>query len=106
MNESAISPGWALMAIVLLWGLASALDQPLLDEEPAEALPVEQAKPVASPPVRLLCHADQDEPRAPWPPPQRGVPHISVVSFRATQGDRHQQPVRPSRSLRCSVVDE
>lgn len=106
MNESAISPGSALVAIFLLWGLASALDQPLLDEEPAQALPVEQAKPVASPPVRLLCHVDQDEPRIPWPPPQRGVPHISLVSFRATQGDRHQQPVWPSFSLRCFVIDE
>jgi hypothetical protein len=106
MNESAISPGWALVAIVLLWGLAGALDQPLLDEEPAEALPVEQAKPVASPPVRLLCRVDQDEPRAPRPPPQRGVPQISLVSFRASQGDRHQQPVRPSLSLHCFVIDE
>ena len=105
MNESSISPGWALVAIFLLWGLAGALDQPLIDEEPAQALPVEQAKPV-SPPVRLLCHADQDEPRAPWPPSQRSVPHISLVSFRATQGDRHQQPVWPSRSLRCFVIDE
>lgn len=105
MNESSISPGWALAAIVLLWGLAGALDQPLLDEEPAEALPVEQAKPVASPPVRLLCHVDQEEPRAPWPP-QRGVPHISLASFRATQGDDHQQPVWPLRSLHCFVIDE
>ena len=105
MNEFSISPGWALVAIFLLWGLAGALDQPLIDEEPAQALPVEQAKPVA-PPVRLLCHADQDEPRAPWPPSQRGVPHISLVSFRATQGDRHQQPMWPSRSLRCFVIDE
>jgi hypothetical protein len=106
MNESAISPGWALVAIVLLWALAGALDQPLLDEEPAEALPVEQAKPVASPPVRLLCHVDQDEPQAPWPPSQHGMPQISLVSFRATQGDRHQQPVWPFRSLRCIVIDE
>lgn len=106
MNESAISPSWALVAIFLLWGLAGALDQPLLDEESAEALPVEQAKPVASPPVRLLCHVDQEEPRAPWPPPQRGMPQISLVSFRATQGDRHQQPVWPFPSLRCIVIDE
>lgn len=106
MNESSIRPGWALVTIFLLWGLAGTLDQPLLDEEPAEALPVEQAKPVASPPVRLLCHVDQEEPRAPWPPPQRGVPHISLASFRATQGDRHQQPVWPSLSLRCFVIDE
>ena len=63
MNEFSISPGWALVATFLLWGLAGALDQPLIDEEPAEALPVERAKPVA-PPVRLLCHVDQNEPRA------------------------------------------
>ncbi len=106
MNESSISPGWALVAIFLLWGLAGALDQPPPDEEPAEALPVEQAKPVASPPVRLLCHVDQDQPRTPWPPPQRGVPHISLVSFRAAQRDSHQQPVLPFRSMRCFVINE
>ena len=105
MNESSISSGRALVAIFLLWGLAGALDQPLIDEEPAQSLPIEQAKPVA-PPVRLLCHADQDEPPAPGPPSQRGVPHISLGSFRATQGDRHQQPMWPSRSLRCFVIDE
>ena len=70
MNEFSISPGWALVAIFLLWGLAGALVQPLIDEEPAQALPVEQAKPFASP-VRLLCHADQDEPPAPGPPSAR-----------------------------------
>ena len=105
MNESSVSPGWILVAIFLPWGLAGALDQPLIDQEPAQALPVEHAKPVA-PPVRLLCHVDQGEPRGPWPPSQRGVPHISLVSFRATQGDRHQQPMWPSRSLRCFVIDE
>lgn len=106
MNESSISSGRALVAIFLLWGLAGALDQPLPDEEPAEVLPVEQAAPVASPSVRLLCHVDQDEPRDPWPPSQRGVTHISLVSFRAAQGDRHQQPVLPFRSMRCFVIDE
>ena len=105
MNESSISPGWTLVAIFLLWGLAGALDQPVIDEEPAQALPLEQAKPVA-PPVRLLCHADQDEPLAPWPSTQPSVPHVSLVSFRTTQGDRHQQPLWPSRSLRCFVIDE
>ena len=105
MNESSISPGWTLVAIFLLWGLAGALDQPVIDEEPAQALPLEQAKPVA-PPVRLLCHVDQGEPRARWVPSQRGAPHVSPVSFCATQGDRHQQPARPSRSLRCFVIDE
>jgi hypothetical protein len=34
------------------------------------------------------------------------MPQISLVSFRATQGDRHQQPVWPFRSLRCIVIDE
>ena len=29
MNPAPISPGWALVAIFLLWGLAGALDQPV-----------------------------------------------------------------------------
>lgn len=84
-------------------------DSDVLDHETvsaAEALPVEQAKPVASPPVRLLCHVNQEEPRAPWPPPQRGVPHISLASVRATQGDDHQQHFWPLHSLHCFVIDE
>ena len=105
MNESCISPGWALVAILLLWGLAAALDQPLIDEEPTQALPIVEAPPVA-PQVRLLCHIDDDEQRVPRPPSRRDTPQISLVSFREAQGDRHQQPVWPVRSLRCFVIDE
>ena len=78
MNGTPIRPGWALVAILLLWGLAGALDQPLSDEESAQAHSVEQAASVAMP-VRLRCHVDPDEPRDPWPPSRRGEPRSTLV---------------------------
>ena len=45
MNPAPISPGWALVAIFLLWGLAGALDQPLDDGEPSEGTAIDQPAP-------------------------------------------------------------
>ena len=105
MNGTPIRPGWALVAILLLWGLAGALDQPLSDEESAQALSIGHAASVAMP-VRLRCQVDPDEPRDPWPPSRRGEPRSSLVSLHEATGDGCQQPVWPTRSLRCVVIDE
>jgi hypothetical protein len=105
MNGTPIRPGWALLAILLLWGLAGALDQPLSDEESAQALSIRHAASVAMP-VRLRCQVDPDEPRDPWPPSRRGEPRSSLVSLHEAKGDGCQQPVWPTRSLRCVVIDE
>ena len=105
MNGTPIRPGWALLAILLLWGLAGALDQPLINEEPAQAHSVEQAASVAMP-VRLRCHVDPDEPRDPWPPSRRGKPRSNLVSLHEAREDGCEQPVWPTRSLRCVVIDE
>ena len=105
MNRTPIRPGWALLAILLLWGLAGALDQPLSDEESAQAPSIGHAASVAMP-VRLRCHVDPDESRDPWPPSRRGEPRSSLVSLHEATGDGCQQPVWPTRSLRCVVIDE
>jgi hypothetical protein len=76
MNESSVPSGWLLAAVFLLWGLAGALDQLPLDQEPNKVRPVEQAQP-DPPPGRLLWYVDPDEAQA-----------------------------RPPRSLRCFVIDE
>ena len=43
MEQAQISPGWALFAILILWGLAGALDEPIEDtgspEQPPAAEP-------------------------------------------------------------------
>ena len=100
-----ISPGWALVAILLLWGLAGALDQPPGDAEPSPGLVIDQAAP-AEPLVHLRCHFDPDGPGAQPPRHERGAPLISLVSLRESQGDRYRQLEWPSRSLRCFVIDE
>lgn len=76
MNESPIPSGWLLAVVFLLWGLAGALDQPPLDQEPAEVRPIEQAQAFA-PPVQPSCCVDGDEPEA-----------------------------TPSHFVRCFVIDE
>lgn len=105
MNPAPISPGWALVAIVLLWGLAGALDQPLDDGEPAAGPAIEQLGP-AEPPLNLRCHLEPEDPGTPQPGYRRGEPPIRLVSFRESQGDRHRHTEWPSRSLRCFVIDE
>lgn len=98
MNGDPIAPGWARLAILLLWGLASALDQPPTDAAPSPAPAIDRAVP-AEGFVRLRCNVDPDEPRV-QPPP------IILVTVHETQGDRHRQSVRHSRFLRCVVIDE
>ena len=105
MNGTPIRPGWALLAVPLLWGLARALDQPLFDEESAQAPFIEHEASVAKP-LRLRCQVDPYEPRDPWPPSRRGEPRSSLVSLHEARGDGCQQPVWPARSLRCVVIDE
>lgn len=105
MNPASISPGWALIAIVLLWGLAGALDQPLDDGEPSEGHAIEQPAP-AEPLLHLRCHPEPEGPGTPQPGYRRGEPLIRLVSFRESQGDRHRHTEWPSRSLRCFVIDE
>jgi hypothetical protein len=94
MNPAPISPGWALVAIALLWGLAGALDQPLDDGEPFEGPAIEQPAP-AEPLLHLRCHREPEGPGTPQPGDRRGEPLIRLVFFRESQGDRH----RPVRSL-------
>ena len=38
MDQAQISPGWALFAILILWGLAGALDEPIEDTWPPDVV--------------------------------------------------------------------
>ena len=105
MNPGPISPGWALVAIVLLYWLAGALDQPLDDDAPSEGMAIEKPAP-AEPLLHLRCHPGPESPGTPQPGNRRGEPLIRLVSFRESQGDRHRHTEWPSRSLRCFVIDE
>ena len=53
MDQAQISPGWALFAIFILWGLAGALDEPIEDTGPL-------VEPAAEPfrAIRLQCEVD------------------------------------------------
>jgi hypothetical protein len=105
MNPAPVSPGWALVAIFLLWGLAGALDQPLDDGEPSEGPAIGQSAP-AELLLHLRCHPEPEGPGTPRPGFRRGEPPIRLVFFRDSQGDRHRQTEWPSLSLRCFVIDE
>ena len=52
MDQPQISPGWALLAIFILYGLAGALDQPIEDTEQPQP-PTATAPLVGG--VRLQC---------------------------------------------------
>ena len=107
MDQSPISPGWALTAIVILWGLAGALDQPL-DEGPSE-----QHEPSAEtwtsdpyPTVQLLCVRDQETPSTHLPSGAQGKVHPGLVRHVLPTGDvpRGMDHVA-SPVLRCHVLN-
>ena len=75
MNPAPISPGWALVAIFLLWGQAGALDQPLDDGEPSEGNAIEQPAP-ADLLLHLRCQPEPEGPGTPQPGDRRGEPLI------------------------------
>lgn len=102
MDQSTISPGWALTAIVILWGLAGALDQPL-DEGPSE-----QHEPSAEtwtsdpyPTVQLLCVRETNLPSG-----AQGKVHPGLVRYALPTGDvpRGMDHVA-SPVLRCHVLN-
>jgi hypothetical protein len=107
MNQSTISPGWALTAIVILWGLAGALAQPL-DEGPSE-----QHEPSAEtwtsgpyPTVQLLCVRDDETPSTNRPSSAQGKVHRGLVRYALPTGDvpRGTDHVA-SPVLRCHVLN-
>lgn len=107
MDQSPISPGWALTAIVILWGLAGALDQPL--DEGTLAQHDATAKTWTSdsyPTVQLLCVRDQEAPSTHLPSGaqgkvQPGLVHYVVPTSDVPRGMDHvASPV-----LRCHVLD-
>jgi len=88
VDQSPISPGWALTAIVILWGLAGALDQPL-DEGPSD-----QHEPAAEtrtsdpyPTVKLLCVRDQETPSIHPSTGAHGKVHPGLVRYVLPIGD-------------------
>lgn len=107
MDQSPISPGWALTAIVILWGLAGALDQPL-DEGPSD-----QHEPAAEtwasdsyPTVQSLCVRDQETPSTHFPTGAQGRVHPGLVRHVLPTGDvpRGMDHVA-SPVLRCHVLN-
>lgn len=74
MDQSTIRPRLALSAIVILWGLAGALDQPL-EEGPSE----QHEGP--SPTVQLLCVREDETPSTNRPSSAQGKVHPGLVRY-------------------------
>lgn len=102
MQQAPIRPGWLLLAIFLLWGIAGGLDQPLqASETDTETDPMQ-----AMPPIRLHCQ------------PAVAFPNEDTTTGRASRPDRARvlltaAPVRagqalavPPTALFCLVIDE
>lgn len=107
MDQSPISPGWALTAIVILWGVAGALDQPL-DNEPWDQreLPAETWISEPRPTEQLLCVQDQEQPSPHLPSGAQGMAQPHLVRHVLPTGDvpRGMDHVA-SPVLRCDVLN-
>lgn len=91
MSAPSLHPGVALACLLVLWGLAGALDQPLADEEPRAVTPRQ-----AEPAVRLLCTVD---------PVQVRPPAMAQASYVAPTTGPAGTPQGMPLSLHC-VIDE
>ena len=102
MDQAQISPGWALLAILVLWGLAGALDEPIEDTGPPK-------QPAAAEPfraIRLQCEVDDVAASSDVLTDRRPV-EVSLASFRMPARALELQPRRqPPTTLRCLVIDE
>ena len=102
MDQAQISPGWALFAILILCGLAGALDEPIEDigspEQPLAAEPFRA--------IRLQCELD-DVATSGDVLTQRRPIEVSLASFRIPAGAPAPQPRRPlPTTFRCLVINE
>ena len=102
MDQAQISPGWALFAILILWGLAGALDEPIEDTRPPEQPPA--AEPFRA--IRLQCEVDDVAASGDVLTERRPV-EVSLASFRIPARAPAPQPRRPPpTTFRCLVIDE
>lgn len=102
MDQAQISPGWALFAILILWGLAGALDEPIDDTGPPEQPPA--AEPFRA--IRLQCEVDDVAASGDVLTERRPVA-VSLASFRIPARAPAPQPRRlPPTTFRCLVIDE
>jgi hypothetical protein len=107
MDQSPISPAWALTAIVVLSGLAGALDQPLAERPPDQPEPAAEAwarNPY--PMVQLLCVLDQETPLIHLPHGEPAEVHPGLVRHVVPIGDvsRGMDDIA-APVLRCHVLN-
>ncbi len=102
MQQASISPGWGLLAILILWGIAGGLDQPLQASEAiAEIEPTQ-----AMPPIRLHCQpavAFPDEGISTGKAGSAGPPRMLLTAAPVRAG---QALAAPPTALFCLVIDE
>lgn len=102
MDQAQISPGRALFAIFILWGLAGALDEPIEEIGPPGQPPA--AEPFRT--IRLQCEVDDVAASGDVLTERRPI-EVSLASFRIPAGAPPLQPRRPPpTTLRCLVIDE
>ena len=102
MDQARISPCWTLLAILILWGRAGALDEPIEDIGSPEQPPA--AEPLRA--IRLQCEVDDGAASGDVLTERRPI-EVSLASFRIPAGAPAPQRRRPpSTTLRCLVIDE
>lgn len=104
MRGELIKPGWLLLIILALWGIAGKLDEPLdeSDPEPMASAITDAAEEASFPPIHLLCYLDE---RA------RGHDRLEagaapLASFHPPQQPSHGGVIGNVRLLQCVVADD
>ncbi|WP_128002372.1 MULTISPECIES: hypothetical protein [Piscinibacter] len=104
MDADLTKPGWLVLVLFVLWGIAGKLDEPPegFDPEPTASAITVASEEAVFPPIHLLCYLDEG--RGGHTSPKSGV--AVLTSFQPSQ---HASPGRvtgQSRLLQCVVSDD
>jgi len=104
MRRELTHPGWLVLVLVILWGIAGKLDEPLegFDPEPIALTDVALNEEAALPPIHLLCYLDEGHGGPNGPTPDAVV----LTSFQPAQRGVAADVSVASRRLQCVVTND
>lgn len=104
MEADLTKPGWLVLIILVLWGIAGKFDEPLegFDAEPPASAITVASEEAVFPPIHLLCYLDEGHGGHTSPKSGAAV----LASFQPSQQSSPGRVAGQSRLLQCVVSDD
>ena len=104
MDTDLTKPGWLVLVLFVLWGIAGKLDEPPegFDPEPTASAITVASEEAVFPPIHLLCYLDEGHGGPNGPRPDAVV----LTSFQPAQRGVAADVSIASRRLQCVVTND